>query len=343
MSDQNWRIQTDATDYFGQQKKAAAVESRRPVPRKPSDLTGLGPAINASAIRLDDLNDPLAINNGFFSARAGAANAPAVVVTTLTAARNSGTAYTNLAVSPIPAELLVGADVLIVSGNVRQWVRTSTSVAAGASSIPITSATMQATFPAGTTVRSSENFIGETIVDPEFGGVQVFSGFTSGVEYRRMFSRRPGDAETIDFGLWQAAETAPSSLRTTSVTATSIGTGTSVALTAPTIATQGVAAFTRTTTQINITRPGIYTGHIRFSSITGDSVRMAEMTVRFPGYSVESANTGTSVATGSGYYIPLDFTTVMTSGYIAVEARAATGGSGSANWRLELTRIGDAL
>lgn len=73
MSTQNWRTEVDAEDYFGHQKKRLDLENRRPTVRG-SDL--VGPGIGPRAMRLLDLNDPLATFNGYFSAAVGALNAP---------------------------------------------------------------------------------------------------------------------------------------------------------------------------------------------------------------------------------------------------------------------------
>lgn len=74
MAEANWRQETDAGDYFGNQKKIADLNNRRPVIRRAADL--VGPGINSNAIRITDFNNVLATFNGFFSADAGAANAP---------------------------------------------------------------------------------------------------------------------------------------------------------------------------------------------------------------------------------------------------------------------------
>jgi hypothetical protein len=71
---QNWRQETDAVTFFGNQKKRAEIESRRPVIHKASDLAG--PGIRPTATRITDFNDLLARYNGFFSALPDAANAP---------------------------------------------------------------------------------------------------------------------------------------------------------------------------------------------------------------------------------------------------------------------------
>lgn len=121
---QNWRTETNATDYFGQQKKQLQVADRRPVIRRASDL--VGPGINTYAIRIDDFNNLLATFNGFYSALAGAFNAP----------------------------------------------------------------------------NTEENFVGHVASDAELGGVQVFTGLTSGFTYTRLFNRSPADPELIGWTGW---------------------------------------------------------------------------------------------------------------------------------------------
>lgn len=71
---QNWRTEVDAQDYFGHQRKQLSLADRRPVIRRPSDL--VGPGIAQSALRVEDLNDPLATYNGYFSIASGGLNAP---------------------------------------------------------------------------------------------------------------------------------------------------------------------------------------------------------------------------------------------------------------------------
>lgn len=70
----NWRTQVGADQFFGDQKKQSAVESRRPVIRKASDL--VGPGIGSAAVVIADFNNQLATYNGYFSAEVGALNAP---------------------------------------------------------------------------------------------------------------------------------------------------------------------------------------------------------------------------------------------------------------------------
>lgn len=72
--EQNWSIETSAADHLSHRQKQGDLANRRPQIRRASDL--VGPGISVSATRVDDLNDPLAICNGFFSARSDAANAP---------------------------------------------------------------------------------------------------------------------------------------------------------------------------------------------------------------------------------------------------------------------------
>lgn len=72
--EQSWRVETNAEGYLGHRQKEGQLANRRPVIRRASDL--VGPGISVSAVRLADLNDPLALCNGFFSARSDALNAP---------------------------------------------------------------------------------------------------------------------------------------------------------------------------------------------------------------------------------------------------------------------------
>lgn len=71
----NWRpTETDSAIFFGNQKKRQAIEARRPVLRKASDL--VGPGIAGAAVRVTNWNDTLALFNGYFSSLPGAQAAP---------------------------------------------------------------------------------------------------------------------------------------------------------------------------------------------------------------------------------------------------------------------------
>ena len=76
MSQQNWRNETNATDYFTNQQKQLTVADRRPVIRRAVDL--VGPGVAATAVRIVDFLDPLAQFNGFFSALHTALGRPPV-------------------------------------------------------------------------------------------------------------------------------------------------------------------------------------------------------------------------------------------------------------------------
>ena len=63
----NWRPEVDAADFFGNQKKRNQFEDRRPAPKKPGDIPGMGPGIAGAAVRVTNYNDYLATFNGFYS------------------------------------------------------------------------------------------------------------------------------------------------------------------------------------------------------------------------------------------------------------------------------------
>lgn len=47
-------------------------------------------------------------------------------------------------------------------------------------------------------------YVGTVVSDSELGGVQAFYGMENGILYRRIFTRNPGDPESISWGLWAA-------------------------------------------------------------------------------------------------------------------------------------------
>lgn len=70
---QNWPVETDALDFFANERKQGALAERRP---RLDGRRAVGPGIRPSAVRLTNLNDLLATYNGYYSALSTAANAP---------------------------------------------------------------------------------------------------------------------------------------------------------------------------------------------------------------------------------------------------------------------------
>lgn len=58
---------------------------------------------------------------------------------------------------------------------------------------------------------TNQAFIGETLMDPEFGGIQNAWPLVPGttISYRRAFTRAPGDAATITWGAWVKTDSTP--------------------------------------------------------------------------------------------------------------------------------------
>lgn len=50
---------------------------------------------------------------------------------------------------------------------------------------------------------NSEGYVGFTVMDANQGGVQTFTGMTSGRTYRRLFRRNPSDLDSIFFDAWK--------------------------------------------------------------------------------------------------------------------------------------------
>lgn len=70
----NWRIPTQAEDWFGNQEKRMMHEERRPRVHKASDL--LGPGIAPNAVRINDWNGEETFFNGFYYSGPGSMHSP---------------------------------------------------------------------------------------------------------------------------------------------------------------------------------------------------------------------------------------------------------------------------
>jgi hypothetical protein len=53
---------------------------------------------------------------------------------------------------------------------------------------------------------STDQFSGITVSDAELGGTQVFSSLSTGITYRRVFTRSPLDASSVLWGAWAETE-----------------------------------------------------------------------------------------------------------------------------------------
>lgn len=73
MTDNAWRQEITATDYFGGQQRRLQIADRRPLIRQGFDL--VGPGIGMNAVDVVDWNNSLAQVNGFFSST-NATNSP---------------------------------------------------------------------------------------------------------------------------------------------------------------------------------------------------------------------------------------------------------------------------
>lgn len=110
MTDHNWRIDTDATGYFSHQKRRLDIADRRPVIRRASDL--VGPGIGKDAVRLGDMDEPMARFNGYYSIDSTGGSLPA-----------PGQAYVGWVVSDPD---LGGAQTLVGLSDNTMWRRTFT-------------------------------------------------------------------------------------------------------------------------------------------------------------------------------------------------------------------------
>lgn len=262
MSEQNWRTEVKAEDYFAHAKKAAQITERRPVPRT-SDL--VGPGIGATAVRITDYNDLLATFNGFFSSAPGAAGAP----------------------------------------------------------------------------NATEAFVGNVFSDAELGGVQTFTGLTSGTEYRRSFTRSPIDPETIGWGEWRGQRIPPTA-QGYSVNLTSVADGELAVLAAPALVTIGEPGiYEASSAGVRILKQGVYTGSIQVGDENFDTI--AGLSVYRPNGDTTSEIYRANVPLSNTVHIPFTVWATDELQGFSVLASHAEGSSRTLWWRFNCTRIGDAI
>ncbi len=255
----NWPTPTDAGEYFRQEQKKTALEQRRPIFRRASDL--VGPGIGASAVRVTDWGNTLATFNGYYASNPGAVGAPT----------------------------------------------------------------------------SGEPFVGYTVMDDEIGGTQALTGMTSGREYTRTFRRNPADPEFITWGAWvPAPDKIAATMESSGTLATSVASGVATEIKMPSLSRVGESnPYQVSGTRLNITEPGVYTGHLLLS----DNVALASMAVTRPGLAGLTTTTRTNYTLGGLKFFPLNFATTATNQYVSVEVVQSSGASANVSFlTLMLTR-----
>jgi len=197
-------------------------------------------------------------------------------------------------------------------------------------------------------------FVGFVTMDAEIGGVQVFTDIDSGTEYRRRFTRYPGDESVILWGAWSSKSSVPA----TAVDAepgwpTDVPAGaTLVALGAPSLDVNGEpgtyesswkAASSQAGTTISLLKPGVYTGSVLVTGSTTVTATALEVTVPYKGSVRTRGVTFASMGSG-GVRVP--FTAIHTlpgAGLITVRLRHNNTGTQSFVWRdFQCARVGDA-
>jgi hypothetical protein len=267
---EDWRVETNGLDYLRGQQKRVAIEQRRPVIRKASDL--VGPGINLAATRITDYNDILATFNGYYSSEPGALYAP----------------------------------------------------------------------------NSTDSFVGFVAMDALLGGVQEFTSLDTGVEYRRVFARSPGDEESISFGAWQSEERVPATAFTPTSTnvaqqLTDFDANTPIVMTMPLMEFIGQpGTFIREETKLNIARQGIYSGYFWWR--TTDDIAINYLQIEFPNGPIQTYDVLYNLTSDDGIMVPLHFVATTGTGFIRVTGYQAVADNKIAEFeRLHLTRLGDAV
>ena len=189
---------------------------------------------------------------------------------------------------------------------------------------------------------SGEAFVGTVVADPTLGGRQTFVGLATGYEYTRTFVRNASDPASISWGVWRGAERVPASaVLETAIATTQLSSQGNGLLKAPSITTLGAPdTFVSTLNDINVLRPGVYTGYLTLDGPAG--LGLTEVTVQWPDRSgIKTTEFG---SIWCDYLSPLPFTFWSTgeSQQIRVYARHEEVDDQTLTWSdFAITRIGD--
>lgn len=264
-SEQNWRIEQNASDYFGHQKKAAQIESRRPV-QKVSDV--VGPALGPNATRLIDFND--AVYSGYYSALPGVANGPTVFASTLSAALSTSGTIISMSIAALTGYVKQGQQVQVatVDGAHSQVFTAAWDHHPGTTTLYVLSATPTFAFPIGAKVTALSPLVAETVQDNDLGGVQrVWVLDQKGVTFERVYLRSAYGG-SVFWGSWVRVDVEDT--KCAFVMAQNYGAASTVPTTATDVPLSGLPAathksnnydtyFTTANGQYVIKRPGLYT------------------------------------------------------------------------------------
>ncbi len=187
---------------------------------------------------------------------------------------------------------------------------------------------------------STEAFVGQVVSDASLGGRQVFTGLTSGIEYRRTFTRSPTSRETIGWGAWSGDRIPPTAQGFNKVD-TSAASGVNAVLTPPNLTIIGVGGtYERSGAGILVLKQGVYTGSIQVGANVAGVV--GDISFFRPDGATSTQSTQTGVLLDSTYHIP--FTVYATDGAqgFSVLFYQTSGTDRTVWWRFSCTRVGDA-
>lgn len=190
---------------------------------------------------------------------------------------------------------------------------------------------------------ADEAFVGEIISDAELGGMQVFTGLSTGIEYRRTFSRSPIDPEALSWSPWIGSNRLVPSVRGFSERDTNVLSGTATALITPTLSFFGPAGYySQTDTGIQILRQGIYTGVIQIGDRGGSTV-VSNLTVYLPDGTTTIAQTQLNVQLVSTVHIPFTVRAADGEQGFTIALIQSSGVPRDLWWRFSCARIGDTV
>lgn len=191
---------------------------------------------------------------------------------------------------------------------------------------------------------SVEDFVGFVVSDAAFGGTQVFTGITSGTEYRRRFTRSPVDPEALSWSDWTGNSRVVETAQGYNEEPTTVLSGVAAQLFSPhltTIGDAGVYERPATGAGINLLKQGVYTGSIQVGDQAGTTV--ANVAVWRPDGTTTRVISYGAIDLGRTLHVP--FTVIALDGEqgFSVAVGHAAGEPRNIWWRFSCTRVGDAV
>lgn len=191
---------------------------------------------------------------------------------------------------------------------------------------------------------ATETFVGYVISDAEWGGVQRFTGLTSGIEYVREFERSPTDPETVGWADWRG-QRIPATITAYERVPTIMGPGSFVQLKPPKFPSivGDSSVYEISDGGIRFRKQGVYSGHVQVGDYASDSI--GDLYIKIPNGTSLIQLGQLGVELKPTVHVP--FTAIATDSEQGISVSFLLSGSFPSYrdgwWRFACTRLGDAV